>query len=189
MAAASGVQIINNGASLKIINDGVARYIIKFQIREIAIVRDTIIKLDTGEGPLYNVFIDYASVTVPLLASVELLRDAINDMLQTNLSGFATEAKQTEQITQVNTLQNSVNDLNSKIGSVNDKLPFQPSLVDEANSNLVYQGYAVPGAKTSDPVWAIMEITNTKGLVSYKWAGGNKIFDKVWDNRVALVYS
>jgi hypothetical protein len=185
----AAVQIINNGASLKIITDGVARYITKYQIREIAIVRDTIIKLDTGEGPLYNVFIDFADVTAPAVASVDALRDAINDMLQTNLAGFATESKQTDQIAQINTLQNSVNDLNTKIGTVNDKILYQPALVDEANPNSVYEGYANPGVKTSDPVWAIRKTTNTKGLLSYKWAAGNKNFDKVWDNRATLVYS
>jgi hypothetical protein len=64
-------QIINTGASLKIINDGVSKFVMKAQIREVDIVRDTIIRLDIGEGALYNVFVDQLTVTVPPSTGVE----------------------------------------------------------------------------------------------------------------------
>ena len=66
-------QIINAGASLKIINDGVSKFVMKAQIREVDIVRDTIIRLDIGEGTLYNVFVDQLEVTVPVSTSVDNL--------------------------------------------------------------------------------------------------------------------
>jgi uncharacterized Fe-S cluster-containing MiaB family protein len=49
-------EISNNGASLKIVVDLAPRYILKNQIREVEVVRDTIIKIDIGQGALYNVF-------------------------------------------------------------------------------------------------------------------------------------
>lgn len=72
---------------------------------------------------------------------------------------------------------------------MNDKLFYEPKLVDESNANAVYKGYAVPGSLTANPVWAILKITNKLGVLSYQWAGGSKSFDKVWDNRKALIYS
>lgn len=183
-------EITNNGSSLKIVTDGSPRYILKNQIKEVEVVRDTIIKIDIGQGALYNVFIDQATVTNPVSKTVDDLRDQIMAMLQCSVAtGLATEANQTEEINQIKTLQASVSGLTEKVASLDNKLFYEPVLIDEGNGNGVYEGYAAPGLKTSEPVWAILKITNTKGVLSYQWAGGNKNFDKVWDNRKTLIYS
>lgn len=183
-------EILNNGASLKITSDGSPRFVLKNQIREVAIVRDTIIKIDIGQGALYNVFIDQADVTVPTSASVDDLRDQIMAMLQTSVAaGLATQELQTQEINQIKTLQESVTGLKDKVTSLDNKLFFDPAIIDQSNANVVYEGFSNPGVKTSEPLWAILKVTNAKGVLSYQWAGGNKNFDKVWDNRKALVYS
>jgi len=183
-------EIINNGASLKIVTDNAPRFILKNQIKEVEVVRDTIIKIDIGQGALYNVFIDQTEVTAPASATVEELRDKIMDMLQTAaMVGLATEQKQTEGNAEIVNLKNSMNEMKDKVNSLNDKLFYEPKMVDESNANIVYKGFAVPGAKTSEAVWAVTKITNNKGVLAYQWAGGTKNFDKVWDNRKALIYS
>jgi len=176
--------IENNGASLKITDGGVSRYVLKNQIREVEIVRDTIIKIDIGQGALNNIFVDQATVTLPVSAGVEDLRDQLMGFIQTSASivGFATEANQNKELDSFKTLQTAVN-------ALSDKVFYQPSLVDESNPNAVYNGYALPGVKTSDPVWAIQKVTKVKGVLTYQWAAGTKAFDKIWDNRVALIYS
>lgn len=182
-------EIANNGASLKITSDASPRFIMKSQIREIEVVRDTIIKIDIGQGALNNVFIDQVDVTLPVSKSVDDLRDQIMEMLQGGVAGLATEQKQTDEIQKISALQEQVKDVQNKIGSVDSKLFFDPALVDESNANVVFKGYAVPGAKTADAVWAIKKIIFRKGVLSYQWAEGNKNFDKVWDNRQKLIFS
>ena len=182
-------EIINNGASLKINSDGSPRDIMKSQIREVTVVRDTIIKIDIGQGALNNVFIDQLDVTNPVSTDVNNLRDLILAMLQNSAAGLATEIKQDSEIATIKDLQLQVKDLQSKVGSVDSKLFFEPALVDESNPNVIYNGYAAPGAKTSDAVWAIEKITAKKNILSYQWAGGTKDFDKVWDNRAKLIFS
>ncbi len=181
--------IENNGASIKITDEGVSRYILKYQIREVEIVRDTIIKIDIGQGALNNIFVDQANVTVPASASVEALRDLIMGMLQNNVAGTATEAKQTEEIGEIKNLQAVVGNLQAKINSLDDKTFYQPKLVDESNANVIYNGFALPGSAVDAPVWAVQKVTKTNGVYSYLWAGGNRNFDKVWNNRKALIYS
>lgn len=183
------VEIVNNSASLKIISDGSPRFVLKNQIREVEIVRDTIIKIDIGQGALYNVFVDQAEVTVPVSLNVADLRDKIMEMLQTSVNGLATEQKQTEGNSEIVNIKNSVNDMKDKVNALNDKLFFEPKQIDEANANVVYKGFANLGAQNADAVWAIQKVTNNKNVLTYQWAGGNKNFDKVWDNRKALVYS
>jgi hypothetical protein len=183
-------QIINTGASLKIINDGISKFVMKAQIREVDIVRDSIIRLDIGEGALYNVFIDQTVVTVPPSIGVEDLRDKILDMLQSiSASGLATEAKQIEQLTELQNVKTSVNELTNKVNIASDKIVPAPTIVDETNPNLIYNGFASLSASTREPVWAIQKVTNSFGILTYQWASGNKNYDKVWDNRKALVYS
>ena len=181
--------IENNGASIKITENGASRFILKYQIREVEIVRDTIIKIDIGQGALNNIFVDQADVTVPATAKVEDLRDFIMGLLQTNVTGTATEAKQTEEINEIKTLQTVVGNLQAKVNSLDEKTFFQPKLVDESNANVIYNGFALPGAKLDVGVWAIQKVTKTNGVYSYQWAGGDKNFDKVWNNRKALIYS
>jgi hypothetical protein len=183
------VTIENNGASLKITEDGASRFILKYQIREVEIVRDTIIKIDIGQGALNNIFVDQADVTVPASASVEALRDSIMGMLQTNVTGTSTEAKQTEEIGEIKILQTAVNDLKTKVNSLDDKLFFQPKLVDESNANAIYNGFALPGAAVDAAVWAIQKVSKANGVYSYQWASGTKAFDKIWNNRKILIYS
>lgn len=183
------IEIINNGASLKISTDGVPRFILKSQIKDVNVLRDAIIKIDIGQGALNNVFVDQTEVTIPASVSVDDLRDKILAMLQGNSAGLATEQKQDSEITNIQDLKTQVLDLQNKVGSVDSKLFFEPALEDENNPNSVYKGYALPGAKTTDPVWAIEKVTSKNGILSYKWAAGNKNFDKVWDNRAALIYS
>lgn len=102
-------EIINNGSSLKIVTDGSPRFILKHQIKEVEVVRDTIIKIDIGQGALYNVFVDQTEVTVPASTDVNDLRDKIMEMLQSPAAvGLATEAKQTEGNAEIVNLKNSV---------------------------------------------------------------------------------
>jgi hypothetical protein len=47
--------IENNGGSIKITENGASRFVLKYQVREVEIVRDTIIKIDIGQGALNNI--------------------------------------------------------------------------------------------------------------------------------------
>lgn len=182
-------EIVNSGASLKITIDGDVRIILKSQIKDVNVLRDTIIKIDIGQGALNNVYVDQATVTSPVSASVEDLRDKILAMLQGSTAGLATEVKQDNEIATIQDLKVQVADLQTKVGSVDSKLFFEPLLIDENNPNYIYKGYALPGAKTNEVVWAIARISSKKGILSYQWAGGNKSFNKIWDNRASLIYS
>lgn len=182
-------EIINNGTSLKIVTEAVPRFILKSQIKDVNVLRDTIIKIDIGQGTLNNVYVDQVDVTVPASISVDDLRDKIIAMLSGNSEGLATELKQDSEIATIQDLKVQVSDLQTKVSSLDNKLFFEPVLVDETNPNTVYKGYAIPGAKTSDPVWAIEKVNSKNGILSHKWAGGTKSFDKIWDDRATLIYS
>jgi hypothetical protein len=180
MAASSGIQIINDGASLKIISsNGIARLVAKKHIKEIIVIKTTIIKLDLGRGALHNIFINHPEVTIPLLGTPEELRDAINDMLLAE-TGLATEQHQLEEISELQTIKGSVNEI---------KLFQEPLLVDESNPLTIYKGFAVPGSAQNAAVWAIQRATISGDITIFQWAGGNRNFDKIWGNRTELSYS
>lgn len=183
-------EISNNGASLKINNGTQVRNIMKNQIQEIAVVKTNIIKIDIGKGALYNVFIPFADVTAPVAANAEALRDAINDMLaSTATAGTATEAKQTEEINKLNTINDQIGSIKTSVSALDSKIFFDPVLVDESNPQVIYKGFASPAAIEDQAVWAIQKITNTGDVCSYQWADGNKNFDNVWKDRTTLTYA
>ncbi|MCC7302502.1 MAG: hypothetical protein IT233_07670 [Bacteroidia bacterium] len=174
----AAIQIINNGASLKIITIDGTRNILKQQIREVSPLDDGIVKIDIGMGALNNIFVAYADVTNPATASAEALVEAINAMLLNtpNLAGVSTETKQDAEIVELQSIKTN-------------QLLSEPLITDEKTPNTVYKGYATPGSLTTAPVWAIQKITSSNDVITTQWAGGNKNFDKIWNNRKTLSYS
>ena len=174
------IEITNNGASLKIKNGLQIRNIMKAQIIEIVVVKTNIIKIDIGKGALYNIFIPYADVTVPVTADPEALKDAINDLLAAaSIVGNATEAKQIEEIGKLNLLNEQVTTIKNAVSTLDNKIFFEPVLIDESNPNIIYKGFASPAANAEEAVWAIQRISNTGDVCSYQWADGNKNFDNI----------
>jgi hypothetical protein len=173
---AATTQIINNGASLKIVSADGTRNILKQQIREVSPLADGVVKIDIGQGSLNNIFINHSEVSEPVTPSAEALADTINTMLQTNLGGIATEANQNSEINELKNIKTN-------------QLFTEPKLCDETNALSVYRGFGAPGSRTSDPVWAIQKTVKINGVVTQLWAGGNRNFDKVWDNRKTIQYS
>lgn len=170
------VEIFNNGASLKLIMDGVTRNILKNQIREITVINETVIKIDIGMGTLNNIFFDFAEVTNPIGKDAADLVEIINTMMLNSYAGISTEKNQEAEI--------------SELRDIKTSLLFQKAAIsDETNPRTIYKGYAPAGALTSDPVWSIEKVTNDRGIYSIQWAGGNREFNKVWDDRKGLIFS
>lgn len=169
-------QIINDGASLKVISAGVSRNILKQQIRELSIVNDTILKIDIGQGPLNNFFIEHSEVSSPETANPDALLEAVNAMLTSSANGIATEVNQQAEISELRNIKTN-------------QMFTEPQLCDESNPRAIYRGFAAPGSPTDTAVWAVQKIVNNGGVITYQWAGGNKNFDKKWADRKTLIYS
>lgn len=60
-----------------------------------------------------------------------------------------------------------------------------------AGTDNLYRAEADPGSLDADPVWRIrfIEFVGDEDDFSEKWAGGTDAFDKVWDDRLTLVYT
>ncbi len=183
-------QIINNGASIKITDGTQVRNIMKSQIIEIVVVKTNIVKIDIGKGALYNIFIPYADVTLPVTADAESLKEAINEFLAIGtMAGTATEAKQIVEIDKLTALSTTADTIKNAVNALDSKIFFEPVMVDESNPNIIYKGFASPAADTGNPVWAIQRVSIANEVCSYQWADGNKNFDKVWKDRTSLKYA
>ncbi|HRI22594.1 MAG TPA: hypothetical protein PLA68_16655 [Panacibacter sp.] len=185
------IEIINDGASLRIVNKGSAILVNKLQIKTIETIRNDVVRLDIGEGALKNIYIRFADVTTPAgLVDAGQLRDAINAMLLSNVAGGATEIKQDTEINILNGILGALTDmkviLNNGGGGGGIK---QPIRIDESTPNVVYNGFAVTGSLTVDAVWAIQRVTREKDIIIYEWADGNELYDNVWDDRYNLAYA
>lgn len=184
-------QIIDKGVSLEIITDGVPKFVIKANIKTVEVLIGSIIKIDIGKGSLYNIYVDQVLVTEPVSTDPNDLRDKIVAMLQSapgNAAG-ATAENQLLQTTELQGIKTSLSSLTEKVNDVNDKVFFEPKLIDETRGNTIYKGYALPGTPINSPTFAIQRVTNNNGNLSYHWAGGNRNFDKLWDARTNLQYS
>ena len=182
----STTTIENNSVSIKITENHAARFILKHQIREVEIIRGTLIKIDTGQGALNNIYLDYLTVSIPVTSTVEELRDEIIKMLEVPSNGNTSDSGEVQEI---KNLQTIVEFIQTKINSLDDKIFYEPKLVDESNPNIIYNGFAAPGSTEESPVWAIQKVIKQNGIFFYQWAAGNKNFDKSWNNRSELIYN
>jgi hypothetical protein len=183
-------EIFNDGASIRIYSNNNTLLISKLQIKTIDTVRNDTVRIDIGEGPLKNIYIRFDDVATPSgFINADDLRDYINNLLTTSVSGGATEVKQDTEIrllTQIAGLLDNIKTIVGRYTGGGGK--DTPQRIDESNPSEIYYGYADAGAGTSQPVWGIRRATRTKDVTIYTWADGNENFDNVWDDRLTLNY-
>src|SRR6266498_4406782 len=125
-------QIINDGACIRIENGTKTLLVTKEQVKTIDTIQNNIVRIDIGEGPLKNIFVNYQDVETPVVASANELRDLIKQMLLSDNfnGGDATEAGQ------VNIL-NKLGDIGVLLQTIKqreiDLTQQEPSRMDESN--------------------------------------------------------
>lgn len=182
-------EIYNDGGSIRIVNNGNVILVSKIQIKTIDTIRNDVVRLDIGEGALKNIYIKFTDVVAPKgLEDVNQLRDALNNMLQSNIGGGATEVKQDMEIKLLDGILGVLNNIKISITNIGGAGTKLPSRIDESVPNTVYNGFALAGALPSDAVWAIQKITRNRDLIVYEWADGDELNDNVWDSRYEITY-
>lgn len=185
------MEILNDGAAIKVVNGSQSRNVLKAQIKIVEVIKTDIIKIDIGAGALGNIFAPFSSVTNPATASPDALKEAILAMLPTSVgsaAGAATEAKQDNTIVLLNLMRSTLTDLKNLGQVANEKSFYEPSMVDDTGAKLVYRGYAPVATGESQPQWAIERVRIENGVEVHAWADGDKNFDNVWADRESLTY-
>ena len=183
-------QIFNDGAVIRIENGTKILLVSKEQVKTIDIVQDNIVRIDIGEGPLKNIFINYQDVTNPVVASASELRDVIKGMMVSDQyeGGDATESTQVAILQEIQNLKMVTGDI-SNILSKPDFTRLDPIYVDESNPNTIYKGWARTYDSPGATAWAILRIKRVNDVVTYEWADGDQYYDNVWNNRLQLSYA
>jgi hypothetical protein len=182
-------QIIDNGATIKIVNNGNILLVTKHQIKTIDTIRNNTVRIDIGGGPLHNIFIKSDEVSEPAIVDNLGLRDYINGLLIGGVNGTATESNQVLEIKLLEKIQKGIADLVGIIRNNSGASTIRkPIRIDESEAGVIYYGYAALGSDPSMPVWAIEKATINRDIIVYNWAGGTENYDKIWEERFALIY-
>lgn len=187
------ITIVDNGGSLKITNGAEKRNVMKAQIIEVIVIKNNIIKIDIGGGPLHNIFLPYIDVTAPSTASADELRDTIALMAEPDNSGgggvgLATEQRQIDEIAAVSGVTSAVSLL--QLAFEDAQLFKEPVRTDDNGAGVIYEGYSTANSPSpAAAVWAIKRTKHEADGDVVTWVNGNKEFLNIWNNREALVYS
>ncbi|TCZ68346.1 hypothetical protein [Flaviaesturariibacter aridisoli] len=185
-----GINIFDGGASIRIVRGDKTLLITKEQIKAIDTIHDTIVRIDNGEGPLRNIFLDYREVNQPEVGNAEDLRDIINQMLvRPSGSGGGGSGGTCELPPEFLKLIESIVATLGAILNKQDEPPIpEPTRIDEANPNMIYKGWHGQSGQVGALEWAIERITRVGEEVVHEWAYGckRKIFR--WSQRQELVY-
>lgn len=189
-----GTEIVDDGASLRIIKPAGVILVCKLHVKTIDTINNEIVRLNIGEGPLKNIYIRFTEVVNPGgLDNVDQLRDIINTMLMTSVNGTATEVKQDSEINVLSNVLAVLNEIKTAISNLQCGCTNMGEIIriDESNPLITYYGYAIMGSLPAQAVWSIKKITRsaTTDIVTEEWADGNRLYDNIWDNRAALIYA
>jgi len=180
------LQLLNDGACIRIQQDAAILLITKSQIKTIDTVRTDTVRIDIGEGALKNIYVRYSDVTDPVVQNAAELKDAIKTMLATSgVSGSsATEESQVNILTELQYLRSIFKAQYYGYGSELDPTKREPSKIDESNPNVIYKGWHKLRGIPSNPEWVIQRITRANDVITYEWSFGNWMQINVWDDRL-----
>lgn len=181
------VRIINDGAVIRIEKGTKTLLVTKEQVKTIDIVHENIVRIDIGEGPLKNIFVNFHEVGSPLLNSANELRDLIKGwLLSDNYNGGdATEATQLS-------ILNKLGDLALILQTIRqheeDFTKSEPSRIDESNPYMIYRGWhRVLGVPETEE-WAIERIRREGDEIIREWAFGTRRQIYKWTDRLTFSY-
>jgi hypothetical protein len=181
-------QIINDGACIRIENGLKTLLVAKDQVKTIDTVQTNIVRIDIGEGPLKNIFINYQDVESPVVASSTELRDLIKQMM---LSDNYNGGDATEQ-GQVNILS-KLSDISLLIQAIKQKevdlTQTEPSRIDESNPYMIYKGWHKLFGDEQANEWAIQRVRRENDQIIYEWAFGTQRQIYKWWDRADHVYA
>ena len=181
-------QIFNDGAVIRIENGAKILMVSKEQIRTIDIIKSDIVRIDIGEGPLKNIYLNYREVTFPTVNSAGQLRDHIKSLMISDINDGDYPSEETLQ-----EIAGRLGDLALQLKEIKqqgeDITKVEPVFVDESYPNVIYKGWSKSLADATMPIWAIQKISRINDIVTHEWADGNQFYDNTWDNRLQLAYA
>ena len=181
-------QLFNDGACIRIQrlgqnNEVKILMVSKDQIRTIDIIKDNVVRIDIGEGPLKNIFLNYQEVTFPNVNSANDLRDEINAMMKSEIydGDSPSEITQREIVTKLSDIATILQAIKLKEA---DLAQQEPSRLDESNPYMVYRGWHKAFGVPDAPEWAIERIRREGDEFIHEWAFGTQRQVYTWTDRL-----
>lgn len=186
--SAPATNLINDGAVIRIEKNGKTLLVAKDQVKTIDTVHDNIVRIDIGEGPLKNIFLNYQEVSSPAVASANELRDTIKAMMLTDayMGGDAKEVTQIAILNQVSQLTNVLVAMNNRELKITNE---EPSRTDESNPYTIYRGWHSRFGIPDQHEWAIERVRRDGDEIISEWAFGTKRAIYPWTDRETLNYA
>ncbi len=180
-------QLFNDGAVIRIENGTKTLLVTKEQVKTIDTIQNNIVRIDIGEGPLKNIFINYQDVTNPVVASANELRDLIKGWLVSDNynGGDATEATQLSILTKLGDLAHILQAIKTKEAAFTRE---EPSRIDESNPYMIYRGWHRAFGYPDAAEWAIERIRREGDEVIHEWAFGTQKQIYKWNDRLTMNY-
>lgn len=181
-------QIFNDGAVIRIENGTKTLLVTKEQVKTIDTIQNNIVRIDIGEGPLKNIFVNYQDVQTPVVQSANELRDLIKGwMLSDNYNGGdATEATQLSILNKLGDLALILQAIKQQ--EADDITKSEPSRLDESNPYMVYRGWHSKWGIPDGREWAIQRVRREGDEIIHEWAYGNNRAIYPWKDRLTLEY-
>jgi len=180
-------QIFNDGAVIRIENGTKTLLVTKEQVKTIDTIQNNIVRIDIGEGPLKNIFVNYQDVTNPVVNSANELRDLIKGWLVSDNynGGDATEATQLSILTKLGDLAIILQAIKVKEASFTKE---EPSRIDESNPYMIYRGWHRLFGDPQANEWAIERIRREGDEIIHEWAFGTQRQIYKWHDRLNHYY-
>ncbi len=177
------IEITNSGGCIVFGFDGQYIAVSKQAIRNITMIGNDKVCMDTGKGVLELMYIAVSDVVKPNdIATASLLLKTLKDMI-----GIPAASGQ-DLSTQMALLQQLLLQTVPTSQTVTQILAT-PLLTDDTQQGAKFEGYAAIGTKAEETGWAIKLTRIKNGVPEEVWANGRQTFINVWDDRYDLPYN
>ena len=181
------MNIIDGGASIRIVRGEKTLLVTKAQIKAIDTIGNGMVRIDNGEGPLRNIFLNYQEVNQPEVGNAEELRDIINNMLGLQAAPGGGDCYFPPELIKL------WESMASTLGQIRQQAEEPPvaelTLIDESNPYMIYKGWHSQRGNQENPEWAIERIRRVEEIVIHEWAYGTKRKIFRWTERMNLPYA
>lgn len=180
------IELDNLGMTIRITNGSSIRDVVKLQIKEIAIIKTNIIKIDIGGGALRNIFLPFSQITNPVMPDIEQLLSTLSSWVL--YSGLATEERQAAIAGGMGPINASLGNVNNELFKLNNNRLNAPLAIDDRGNGTIYKGFTAPGIGQDEPYWAIQRSRTIGTITILNWADGLTSLSRVWDQRESYDY-
>jgi hypothetical protein len=166
--------ISDDGCSIRIERNGNNRMILKSHIKEISIIKNTVLHIDLGDDR--RIFIPCSEISNPNVSEPVALLSILSNWVDSVANARFVE------------VSGKLDEIKTNIGG-NQNNYTRPQITDTNTPNIIYNGFCnTDELHFEEASWNVERMTHADGIMTRQWADGSTDYSHIWNERETYLY-